>query len=160
MEYVFISKPAFSVIGKEGSTKDGDGFIARLWQAANGGFSEVASLAKKNPDGSFAGFWGLMSDEGRNFKPWEDGFTRGLYLAGVEAAEGAGAPSGWVKWDAPAREYMIAPAGPEAFGQALAYIEEQGWALSGAVYDFTDPALGESFQYFPVDRAKGKEVIS
>ena len=159
MEYEFVSKPAFSVIGKLGSTKDGEGFIARLWQEAGENFPEAAPLAKKNPDGSFAGFWGLMSDEGMNFLPWEDGFTRGLYLAGVEADGSAQAPEGWVKWDAPAREYMVAPAGPEAFSQALEHIKEQGWALSGAVYDYTDPASGEAKQYFPIDITHRNEVL-
>ena len=81
MEYKIVNKPAFSVIGRQGSTEDGEGFIARLWQEANENFPEVAALAKRGPEGSFAGFWGLMSDEGMNFMPWEDGFTRGLYLA-------------------------------------------------------------------------------
>lgn len=152
MDYKIISKPAFSVIGREGSTAEGEGFIQRLWQAANESFPEVAPLAKKDPDGSFAGFWGLMSDEGMNFAPWEDNFTRGLYLAGVEAEDAAQPPDGWTKWTAPAREYLVAPAGPEAFGQALAYIEAQGWTLAGAVYDFTDPRTGAPSQYFPIRR--------
>ena len=63
-----------------------------------------------------------------------------------------------MKWDAPAREYMVAPAGPEAFGQAMEYIQEQGWTLSGAVYDFTDPGSGESSQYFPIDKTNRNEV--
>ena len=88
MEYKIVNKPAFSVIGRLGSTEAGEGFIARLWQQANENFSEVAPLAKKKADGSFAGFWGLMSDMGMNFAPWEDGFTRGLYLAGVEVESG------------------------------------------------------------------------
>lgn len=159
MEYNFISKPAFSVIGKQGSTKDGEGFIQRLWQSANENFPQVAPLAKKTPDGNFAGFWGLMSDEGMNFRPWEDGFTRGLYLAGVEVEDSAQAPEGWVKWTAPAREYLVAPAGPDAFSQALEYIKEQGWELAGAVYDFTDPATGKSSQYFPIDKSAQNEVL-
>ena len=110
MEYKIVNKPAFSVIGRQGSTEDGEGFIARLWQEANENFPEVAALAKRGPEGSFAGFWGLMSDEGMNFMPWEDGFTRGLYLAGVEVEDSAKAQEGWVKWGAPAREYMVAPA--------------------------------------------------
>ena len=113
----------------------------------------MSALAKKDPDGSFAGFWGLMSDEGMNFEPWEDSFTRGLYLAGVEVTDSAVPPDGWVKWTAPAREYLIAPAGPDAFSQALAYIKARGWRLSGAVYDFTDPRSGESSQYFPIDKS-------
>ncbi len=159
MEYKIVSKPAFSVIGRIGSTREGEGFIGRLWQEANEKFPEVSRLAEKNEDGSFAGFWGLMSDEGMNFLPWEDGFTRGLYLAGVEVDGSAKAPEGWVKWDAPAREYIIAPAGPEAFSQALEHIKEQGWSLAGAVYDYTDPKSGEQLQYFPIDKTHRNEVL-
>lgn len=43
---VKVIKEAFVVIGKEGSTLDGEGFIQKLWNDANGYFSEVAHLAK------------------------------------------------------------------------------------------------------------------
>ena len=43
-----VIKKAFVVIGKEGSTLDGAGFIQKLWDDANGHFSEVAHLAKKD----------------------------------------------------------------------------------------------------------------
>ena len=33
-------KESFVVIGKEGSTLDGDGFIQKLWEDANGAFCE------------------------------------------------------------------------------------------------------------------------
>lgn len=33
-----IRKESFTVIGKEGSTDDGAGFIQRLWDDANGHF--------------------------------------------------------------------------------------------------------------------------
>ena len=39
-------KPSFSVIGKEGSTLDGQGFIQKLWEDANSHFIEVQPLAK------------------------------------------------------------------------------------------------------------------
>lgn len=42
-----IIKEAFVVIGKEGSTLDGAGFIQKLWNDANSHFSEVEHLAKK-----------------------------------------------------------------------------------------------------------------
>ena len=45
---VKVIKKAFVVIGKEGSTLDGEGFIQKLWDDANGHFSEVAHLAKKD----------------------------------------------------------------------------------------------------------------
>ena len=34
-----VYKDSFVVIGKEGSTQDGDGFIQRLWQEANSHFT-------------------------------------------------------------------------------------------------------------------------
>ena len=43
-----VSKDSFVVIGKEGSTRNGDGFIQRLWQDANTHFDEIADLAKKD----------------------------------------------------------------------------------------------------------------
>ena len=152
MDLTIVKKDAFSVIGKQGSTADGEGFITALWQEANEHFAEVMPLAKKDPDGSFAGFWGLMSDEGMNFLPWEDNFSRGLYLAGVETGDGAAAPEGWTKWTAPASEYVVAPAGPEAFSETLKALEENHLTLAGAVYDFTDPKTGENTQYFPIRR--------
>ena len=39
-------KESFVVIGKEGSTLDGEGFIQRLWIDANSHFGEVQHLAK------------------------------------------------------------------------------------------------------------------
>lgn len=42
-----IIKEAFVVIGKEGSTLDGAGFIQKLWHDANSHFSEVEHLAKR-----------------------------------------------------------------------------------------------------------------
>ena len=41
------TKNAFVVIGKEGSTLEGQGFIQKLWSDANSHFSEVQPLAKK-----------------------------------------------------------------------------------------------------------------
>ncbi len=152
MEFECRKKESFSVIGKLGSTEDGEGFIGKLWQSANDGFEEVAPLAKKTESGGFAGFWGLMSDCEMRFLPWENGFTKGLYLAGVEVEEQAEAPSGWVKWTSPAYEYLVAESGPEAFTRALEEIEKRGLQLVGAVYDYTDPQTGKNYQYFPIRR--------
>ena len=57
-----IRKESFTVIGKEGSTDDGAGFIQRLWDDANGHFDQVADLAKRDENGDLAGVWGTMSD--------------------------------------------------------------------------------------------------
>lgn len=40
-------KESFVVIGKEGSTLDGAGFIQKLWEDANSHFEEVKHLEKK-----------------------------------------------------------------------------------------------------------------
>lgn len=77
-----VKKEAFAVIGKEGSTAEGEGFIQKLWQEANSHFEEVAPLAKRGPGGKLVGIWGAMTDFSRSFRPWEDGFCQGLYLAG------------------------------------------------------------------------------
>ena len=73
-------KESFCVIGKQGSTNDGEGFIGRLWEDANGHFNEVAPLAKKDEKGIPVGVWGAMSDFSKSFNPWEEGFTKGLTL--------------------------------------------------------------------------------
>ncbi len=150
MQIERLIKPAFSVLGKEGSTFDGPDFIARLWAEANAHFPEVQPLAKADETGCFAGFWGAMSDLGRNFLPWEDGFTRGLYLAGVECQDNAIAPEGWVRWDIPGFEYLKAESGEDTFPQMLAHIAEQDLTLAGAVHDFTDPRDGKAYMLFPI----------
>ena len=45
-------KESFVVIGKEGSTLDGEGFIQRLWADANSHFEEIRSLVKKDMAGN------------------------------------------------------------------------------------------------------------
>ena len=65
-----VIKEKFVVIGKEGSTLDGEGFIQKLWNDANSNFSEVAHLAKRDANGSIVGIWGAMSDISHSFKPW------------------------------------------------------------------------------------------
>lgn len=79
-----IVKPSFAVIGIEGSTDDGEGFIPMLWSDANAHFDEVSPVASRDENGALLGIWGAMSDETRSFLPWTDGFSHGLYLAGVE----------------------------------------------------------------------------
>ena len=148
-----IIKPAFAVIGMEGSTEDGPGFIPALWEKANSRFGEVALLAQTNPDGSLRGVWGAMTDFSRRFLPWEEGFTRGLYLAGVEAREDAQPPEGWVRWDIPGFEYLrVENTAPDVFPRTLQLLACQGLPLAGAVHDFTDPATGKGYMLFPIRR--------
>lgn len=146
-------KPAFAVIGMEGSTEEGPGFIQALWDSANGRFGEVAALAKTCEDGSLCGVWGAMSDFSRSFLPWEDGFTKGLYLAGVEVRDDANPPEGWVRWNIPGYEYIrVENNVPDVFPRTLEAIAAQGLTLVGAVHDFTDPATGKGYMCFPIRR--------
>lgn len=146
-----IIKPAFSVIGVEGSTEDGPGFIPALWEKANSRFGEVAHLAKTNPDSTLCGVWGAMSDFSRSFRPWEDDFTKGLYLAGVEVKDDAQPPEGWVRWDIPGFEYIrVENNAPDVFPRTLEALAKEGLTLAGAVHDFTDPATGKSYMLFPI----------
>lgn len=151
MDIQRFRKESFSVIGKEGSTEDGGGFIQRLWADANARFGEVAHLAKKDEKGSLAGIWGAMSDFSRSFRPWEDGFSRGLYLAGVECLDDAQAPEGWTKWIIPGFEYIcVACDHDKVFAETIAYLNANQIPLVGAVHDFTCPETGRNYMLFPI----------
>lgn len=117
-------KESFTVIGKEGSTSDGEGFIQKLWDDANS----------------------------HSFKLWED-FCRGLYLAGVECNDGAEAPAGWTKWVIPAYEYIYVECEDEnTFSSGIKYLEDNNIPLVGAVHDFTCPQTGKNYMFFPIRR--------
>ena len=151
MDYSRCTMESFVVIGKEGATTDGEGFIQRLWEDANGHFNEVAHLAKKDENGNLVGIWGAMSDMSRSFMPWEDGFSKGLYLAGVECENDAEAPEGWTKWVVPSYEYIFAECEAEdTFVQVIEYLKQNDIPLVGAVHDFSCPQTGKNFMFFPV----------
>ena len=148
-----VRKSAFSVIGREGTTEDGPGFVQRLWNEANEHFAEVAHLAERDENGVPLGFWGAMTDFSRSFRPWEDDFSRGLYLAGVECPADALPPAGWCKWDIPGFVYLKAECGsPSLFADMLKYLHDQRLELVGAVQDYTDPKTGRSYMLFPVGK--------
>lgn len=145
-----VIKEEFIVIGKEGSTLDGEGFIQKLWSDAKDHFSEVAHLAKKDANGSIVGIWGAMSDFSHSFKPWEDDFRKGLYLAGVECIDHAEAPDGWTKWKIPSYEYIVVENHNGVFEETIGQMNEAGISLVGAVHDYTDPVTGKDYMYFPI----------
>ena len=144
-------KESFVVIGREGSTKDGDKFIEKLWQEANAHFNEVAHFAKKDDKGNIMGIWGAMSDFSRSFKPWEDNFSKGLYLAGVECEDNSEPPKGWTKWVIPSYEYIYTKnEGNNTFQSVISYISENNLKLVGAVHDFNCPETGDAYMFFPI----------
>ena len=145
-----ISKDSFVVIGKEGSTQDGDGFIQKLWQDANAHFDEIADLVKRDESGNPVGIWGAMTDFSRSYKPWDD-FNRGLYLAGAECKDDAEAPEGWVKWVLPAYDYLVVECeGDNTFSDMWQYMKANNIPLEGAVYDHSCPRTGKDYMFFPV----------
>lgn len=147
-----IKKESFVVIGKEGSTLDGEGFVGRLWQSATSHFDEVKVLAKKNEKGELCGFWGAMTDFSRTFNPWEN-FNKGLYLAGVECNDNAEAPSGWTKWVIPAYTFIsIMIEQNNTFSIGIQYLKDNGYKLVGAVHDFTCPKTGKNYMFFPIEK--------
>lgn len=146
----YVKEP-FAVVGKEGSTEDGAGFIQRLWTEANAHFGEVAHLAKKDEQGNLIGIWGAMTDFSRTFHPWDEDFSRGLYLAGVECNEDSEAPEGWTKWIVPGFEYFCVESDHETvFPEMIAYLQENKIPLAGAVHDFTCPKTGKNYMLFPI----------
>lgn len=153
MEVNKCIKETFSVIGKEGSTKDGDGFIQRLWDDANSHFDEVASLAKKDEEGKILGIWGAMSDFSRSYDPWEENFTRGLYLAGVEVEDESIPPKGWVKWTIPSYEHIFTVVENQStFSEVLNYMQANNINLVGAVHEYNCPEDGHVYLFFPIKK--------
>lgn len=148
-------KKSFVVIGKEGSTNDGEGFIQKLWEDANSHFGGVEHLAKKDENGKIAGVWGAMSDFSHSFLPWEDGFLKGLYLAGVECMDGAEAPEGWTKWIIPGYEYIyVENEDGDSFEKVMKYLEKNQIELVGAVHDFNCPETGGRIYLCQLGRCK------
>lgn len=151
MKIESVIKKSFSVIGKEGSTEDGAGFVQRLWADANSHFGEVAHLAKKDENGNLVGIWGAMTDFSRSFRPWEGDFSRGLYLAGIECVDDAEPPKGWTKWTVPGFEYLRVECDHDGiFPEMIGYLAQNQIPLVGAVQDFTDPQTGKNDMYFPI----------
>ena len=148
-----IQKESFCVIGKPGSTNDGPDFVQKLWQEANSHFHEVEHLAKRDQAGKLTGVWGIMTNLGFDFLPWEDNFSKGLYLAGIEVEADAIPPEGWEKWNVPGFEYWkVKMDSPDTFRETIHLMQERGQDLVGAIQDYTDPATGQNYMLFPVAR--------
>ncbi len=151
MEIKKITKKSFSVIGKEGSTIEGNGFIRKLWNETTTKKDEIISFAKKDKNGNLIGFWGAMSDFSHSFKPWEENFSKGLYLAGIEVVDEAQPPEGWVKWTVPSYEYIcVKSEGDNMFSEVIKYLNENNIQLVGAVHEFNNPKEEQMYLYFPV----------
>ena len=171
MKIETCTKAAFAVIGKEGATSEGPGFLQKLWAEANAHFCEVEPLAKRNADalkaqedgcvGMAANMIGVnkaiivFDNDGTPCEMFNPVivYRKGLYLAGVECAEDAEAPAGWTKWTIPGYAYLRAEVeGETTFSQVLDYMRANQIPLAGAVHDFTCPASGKQYLFFPIRR--------
>ena len=66
---------------------------------------------------------GAMSDFLHSFNPWENNFSQGLYLAGLECFDDAQAPEGWTKWVVPSYEYIYVECeSMDAFPMMIEYL--------------------------------------
>jgi predicted transcriptional regulator YdeE len=158
MEVIIVEKKSFTVIGKEGqgSASDSLNWIPPLWQAANGNFGEIRSLAKLDESGQIAGIWGAMSDIEGKFERWSDS---GKYLAGCEVVDDAVAPGGWTKWVVPSYRYVAVKCTMDTYGEVFnkalnEYMPQNNYKLAGAVHEFNPPtaANGEMYIYFPIEK--------
>ncbi len=142
---------SFSLLGKEGSTSEGPGFVERLWDKAERGVPEILPSLKTGRYGPV--YWGAMSSFARDLSPWEHDFKEGLYLAGFEMADPAlASPKNWVKWDIPARRYFMVEVKDDygvSFLEGLTSLKKWGHVLSGAVFDHM--AQGVLYLYYPIE---------
>lgn len=146
-------KSSFVTIGKQGSTIDGPNFVQNLWKDANSHFNEVQHLARKDEFGNLVGIWGNMSDFSMSFQPWQNNFSKGYYLAGVECMDDAIAPDGWTRWVIPGFDYLrVECEEKDTFNKMIEYISQQNLSLVGAVQDFTDPKNGKNYMLFPIKK--------
>lgn len=156
MEIVTCELSAVSIIGMEGEAKPGHNPVPALWEKANARFGEVEGMALRDENGAPVGVWGAMSDLSRSFLPWENGFSRGLYLAGVQVFPESRPPEGWTKWTLPAFACLRVRAEGDyaaAFQAGLKELERRGLALAGAVQECQRPAEGgQLYLFFPFKR--------
>ncbi len=153
MEYTVIHHPETCIIGKMGSTRDGDNFIAKLWQEADNHFSEVYPLAIKDANGTPKAVYGAMSDFSLSFRPGENNLSEGLYMAGVECPLDAEAPTGWTKWVLPAFDCVITEnKGIPALFETYKDLSSQGMELVYAIQEKNEPATGKQFLLFPIGK--------
>jgi hypothetical protein len=142
---------SFALLGKEGSSAEGPGFVDKLWNEAERGLPEIGPALKTDKFGPL--YWGAMSSFARDLGPWEHDFKDGLYLAGFEMIDpNLIPPDKWIKWEIPARKYFVIPVGADygiSLAEGLKALREEGYVLSGAVFDHL--AKGILYLYYPIE---------
>lgn len=156
MEVKFAKKGAFTVIGKLGSTNDGGNFIEKLWKDANMGFNEISKSAKRDEHGKILGVWGIMSSMDKSFAPWEENYSKGLYLAGYEVVDNAVAPLNWTRLRVPEFNYAYVKVEnnyAEVFRYVIGeFLPNNKLNLAGAVQEYYCPEENmQLYLFFPVE---------
>ena len=98
-----VKKEAFAVIGKEGSTAEGEGFIQKLWQEAQRPFRGDRPPGEAGPGRGAGGHLGGPSTD---FFPLPSGpgrtaFARACTWRGWSAPTRRRRAAGWTKWTIP-----------------------------------------------------------
>lgn len=142
MKAQIISKPAFSVIGIEGSGKSYEGpkWIGPLWEQAYKRRGEVEHLIVSSGEA-----WGLMSAISEFLSPWKE---EGKYLAGWETNADAKPPAGWSVWKMPEQTFAVVDCTMATYGEAYRYVvseflPKEGYVRSGAVHEFYPKEFGD-----------------
>jgi len=135
MKVQIISKPAFSVIGIEGSGKadEGPSWIGPLWEQAHKRRAEIEHLLKLTGEA-----WGLMSATDEYLAAWKE---EGKYLAGWEMKADVKPPAGWNVWKVPTQTYAVVACTMATYGEAYKYVVQQslpkeGYAQAGTTHEF------------------------
>ena len=161
MEIKRVRKDEFTVIGKLGTTAEGENFVNALWKKANEGFEEISSLVKRDAQGVPVGFWGLRSSLDTPLDEWKDG--EGSYLAGLEVKDGSMAPMGWTKWVVPESLYLsvcVDGSIEAAVREVEKYIKKNQLILKGAYHEYMNVFLpGQLLLFFPV-KEKSIHILS
>lgn len=155
MEVNFANKKSFTVIGKLRSSNDGPNFINEAWKDLDYHFNEIRSLAKVDENGVVVGIWGAMSSLDNSFGIWENNYSEGLYLAGIEVEDDVETPSGWTKWKIPEFNYAYVKVNnnySEVFRYVVGeFIPNNHLQLAGAIQEFYDPKDNmQLYLFFPV----------
>lgn len=156
MEVKFAKKSAFTVIGKLGSTMDGGNFIEKLWKDANIEFNEISKSVKRDNKGIVIGVWGVMSSMDKSFKPWEENYSKGLYLAGFEVVDNAVAPLNWTRIRVPEFNYAYVKVEnnySEVFRYVIGeFLPNNKLSLAGAVQEYYCPEENmQLYLFFPIE---------
>lgn len=170
-----VTLPALCVIGFSDYIRAGDNggkirsnlsggdpdAVEHLWETLRKRLSEADACAMREKDGSYVGFWGVMSGSRPEtaFEPWRNYYTAGYYLAGLEVYADRRVPEGWEKWLLPARTYLVSDVTPEDYDAVFLrhvneVLPEMGLRLDGGVLDYIEPASGKTRLFFPVRELK------